>query len=54
MSGFDIKPHLRRNYEDGVYDFLPPLVAFTANVMQDKSEYLQKKVWMMCYANRFY
>lgn len=42
MSGFDIAAHLRRNYEDGVYDFLPPLVAFTANVMQDKSEYLQK------------
>ncbi|MDY4280990.1 MAG: ATP-binding protein [[Pasteurella] mairii] len=42
MSGFDIAAHLRRNYEEGVYDFLPPLVAFTANVMQDKSEYLQK------------
>ncbi|MCI7480456.1 ATP-binding protein [[Pasteurella] aerogenes] len=42
MSGFDVAAHLRRNYEEGAYDFLPPLVAFTANVMQDKSEYLQK------------
>ncbi|OOF50874.1 hybrid sensor histidine kinase/response regulator [Rodentibacter genomosp. 1] len=39
MSGFDIATHLRQKYEEGIYDFLPPLVAFTANVMQDEKEY---------------
>lgn len=42
MSGFDIASHLRKKYEDGVYDFLPPLVAFTANVMQSEEEYQSK------------
>ncbi|OOF38360.1 hybrid sensor histidine kinase/response regulator [Rodentibacter rarus] len=42
MSGFDIATHLRRKYEEGIYDFLPPLVAFTANVMQNVKEYQAK------------
>ncbi|WP_061885658.1 ATP-binding protein, partial [Aggregatibacter actinomycetemcomitans] len=40
MSGFDIAAHFRQNYENGVYDFLPPLIALTANVVQKKQEYL--------------
>ncbi|PJG82966.1 ATP-binding protein [Caviibacterium pharyngocola] len=42
MSGFDIAARLRQNYENGIYDFLPPLIALTANVMQDKNEYRRK------------
>ncbi|OOF58833.1 ATP-binding protein [Rodentibacter myodis] len=42
MSGFDIADHLRKKYEAGIYDFLPPLVAFTANIMQSEKEYLVK------------
>ncbi|OOF52538.1 ATP-binding protein [Rodentibacter genomosp. 2] len=42
MSGFDIASYLRKKYEDGIYDFLPPLVAFTANVMQNEEEYQSK------------
>ncbi|MBN6080474.1 ATP-binding protein [Aggregatibacter actinomycetemcomitans] len=40
MSGFDIATHFRQNYENGAYDFLPPLIALTANVVQKKQEYL--------------
>ncbi|WP_233118263.1 ATP-binding protein [Aggregatibacter actinomycetemcomitans] len=40
MSGFDIAAHFRQNYENGVYDFLPPLIALTANVVQKKQEYV--------------
>ena len=39
MSGFDIAYYLRKNYEEGIYDFLPPLIAFTANVMHSEEEY---------------
>ncbi|MBN6711780.1 response regulator [Haemophilus haemoglobinophilus] len=39
MSGFDIAQYFREKYEQGVYDFLPPLIALTANVMQSKIEY---------------
>ncbi|OOR98482.1 hybrid sensor histidine kinase/response regulator [Canicola haemoglobinophilus] len=39
MSGFDISQYFRKKYEQGVYDFLPPLIALTANVMQSKIEY---------------
>lgn len=39
MSGFDIAQYFREKYEQGVYDFLPPLIALTANVMQSKVEY---------------
>lgn len=42
MSGFEVAHFLRRNYEYGVYDYLPPLVALTANVMQDKSVFQVK------------
>ncbi|WP_343298345.1 ATP-binding protein [Pasteurella multocida] len=39
MSGFAVAKYLREGYEDGRYDFLPPLIALTANVMHDKKEY---------------
>lgn len=42
MSGFDIATYLREKYINGVYDFLPPLIAFTANVMRSKEEYQEK------------
>ena len=42
MSGFDIAHHLRKNYENGTYDFLPPLIALTANVVQKKEAYLEQ------------
>ena len=41
MSGFEIAQYLRENYENGIYDFLPPMIAFTANVMQSEQEYLE-------------
>ncbi|MDU8925588.1 ATP-binding protein [Pasteurellaceae bacterium LIM206] len=40
MTGFEVAQYLRKKYEDGVYDYLPPLVALTANVMQNKEEYV--------------
>ncbi|MCK3658600.1 hybrid sensor histidine kinase/response regulator [Pasteurellaceae bacterium Pebbles2] len=39
MTGFDIACYLRDGYENGRYDYLPPLIALTANVMQSKAEY---------------
>ncbi|WP_308569574.1 ATP-binding protein [uncultured Haemophilus sp.] len=39
MSGFEIAQYLRERYEMGVYDYLPPLIAFTANVMQSERDY---------------
>lgn len=41
MSGFDVAKHLRHGYEIGEYDFLPPLIALTANVMHNKKDYQQ-------------
>ena len=52
MSGFDIAHYLRKNYEEGIYDFLPPLIAFTANVMHSEEEY-QSREWMVSYASHF-
>ncbi|TDQ59675.1 two-component system aerobic respiration control sensor histidine kinase ArcB [Mesocricetibacter intestinalis] len=42
MSGFDIAHRLRQNYEQDRYEHLPPLIALTANLMQDKEEYRRK------------
>ncbi|MGR3807523.1 two-component system, OmpR family, aerobic respiration control sensor histidine kinase ArcB [Pasteurella testudinis DSM 23072] len=42
MSGFDIAQILRRQYEDDEIEYLPPLVALTANVMNNKNHYLQQ------------
>lgn len=42
MTGFDIAQHLRQGYEQERYDYLPPLVALTANVVRDKKVYLQQ------------
>ena len=39
ISGFEIAQHLRHKYESGVYDYLPPIIALTANVMQNKANY---------------
>ncbi|MBV7387082.1 aerobic respiration two-component sensor histidine kinase ArcB [Pasteurellaceae bacterium TAE3-ERU1] len=41
MSGFDIAQTLRARYENDEIDYLPPLVALTANVMRDKTYYLE-------------
>lgn len=40
MTGFDIAQSLRQKYQEGIYDYLPPLIALTANVMKNKAEYL--------------
>lgn len=40
MTGFAIAQYFREKYENGVYDYLPPLIALTANVMQNKTAYL--------------
>jgi two-component system aerobic respiration control sensor histidine kinase ArcB len=37
MTGFDVAEYFRKTYKD-----LPPLVALTANVLKNKSEYLEK------------
>lgn len=42
MSGFDIAQTLRNQYENDEIDYLPPLVALTANVMNNKNEYVQQ------------
>ncbi|OOF69398.1 ATP-binding protein [Rodentibacter caecimuris] len=42
MTGFQIAQYLRKRYEEGIYDSLPPLIAFTANVMHDEEEYLDQ------------
>lgn len=41
-TGFDIAQTLRQQYENGETDYLPLLVALTANIMQTKSEYQQQ------------
>lgn len=42
MTGFQIARYLRQGYENGNYDYLPPLIALTANVMHSKVEYQQQ------------
>ncbi|TNH03321.1 aerobic respiration two-component sensor histidine kinase ArcB [Testudinibacter sp. TR-2022] len=42
MSGFDIAMTLRQQYENDEIDYLPPLVALTANVLNNKRHYLQQ------------
>lgn len=42
MSGFDIAQHLRTNYQNDHYDYLPPLIALTANVINNKQQYLEQ------------
>lgn len=42
MSGFDVANHLRNNYSNDKYEFLPLLIALTANVIHSKEEYRQK------------
>ncbi|WP_439235215.1 ATP-binding protein [Lonepinella koalarum] len=39
MTGFEIARYLRDGYQNDRYDYLPPLIALTANVMQNKAEY---------------
>lgn len=42
MTGFDIAYQLRKDYENDECDFLPPLIALTANVIHSKAEYQQQ------------
>ncbi|MGX3066255.1 ATP-binding protein [Ursidibacter arcticus] len=42
MTGFEIAQKLRERYENGDVDYLPLLVALTANIMQTKTEYQQQ------------
>lgn len=42
MSGFEVANYLREGYLQDRYDYLPPLVALTANVMHNKAEYQAK------------
>ncbi|AKO45774.1 ATP-binding protein [[Haemophilus] ducreyi] len=42
MSGFDIAQTLRQRYQNEQLDYLPLLIALTANVMQTKQEYQQQ------------
>lgn len=42
MSGFDIAQALRSAYENDEVDFLPPLIALTANVIHSRVEYIQQ------------
>ena len=39
MTGVDIAQQLRQRYEEGEADYLPLLVALTANIVQTKQEY---------------
>lgn len=42
MSGFEVARFLRQGYEKGDYDYLPLLVALTANIIHCKAEYLKE------------
>ena len=43
MSGFDIAHYLRKNYEEGIYDFLPPLIClYSERDAQRKEEYQEQ------------
>lgn len=41
-TGFEIAQTLRKRYEQGETDYLPILVALTANIMQEKQEYQEQ------------
>lgn len=41
-TGFEIAQQLRKRYEEGKVDYLPLLVALTANIIQTKAEYEQQ------------
>ncbi|AWX13829.1 hybrid sensor histidine kinase/response regulator [Mergibacter septicus] len=40
MTGFEIAKKLHKSYQQEQLEFLPPLVALTANVVSDKQDYL--------------
>ncbi|WP_373767760.1 ATP-binding protein [Glaesserella sp.] len=42
ITGFEIASQLRRLYQNGEVDYLPLLVALTANIIQTKEEYRQQ------------
>ena len=44
MTGFQIARYFRQKYEKGEYDYLPPLIALTANVMHSKTEYRRQGI----------
>lgn len=39
ISGIEIAQYLRHQYENDNYNYLPPIIALTANVMQSKTDY---------------
>lgn len=41
MTGFEVAQLLQQDYQQDQLEFLPPLVALTANVVNDKQDYLQ-------------
>ncbi|MFC0322547.1 ATP-binding protein [Gallibacterium melopsittaci] len=41
MTGFDVAEYLHKQYEEEKYDYLPPLVALTANVVANKQDYFK-------------
>ncbi|OBX11000.1 ATP-binding protein [Gallibacterium genomosp. 3] len=41
MTGFEIAEYLHQQYEQEKYDYLPPLVALTANVVSNKQDYFK-------------
>ncbi|OOR99414.1 hybrid sensor histidine kinase/response regulator [Haemophilus paracuniculus] len=41
-TGVEIAQNLRERYEQGEVDYLPILIALTANIMQDKNQYQQQ------------
>lgn len=41
MTGFEVAEYLHQQYEQEKYDYLPPIVALTANVVANKQDYLK-------------
>lgn len=41
MTGFEVAEYLHQQYEEEKYDYLPPLVALTANVVANKQDYFK-------------
>ncbi|OBW95425.1 ATP-binding protein [Gallibacterium salpingitidis] len=41
MTGFEVAEYLHQQYEQEKYDYLPPLVALTANVVANKQDYFK-------------
>lgn len=44
ISGCEVAWQLHRKYEQGVYDYLPPIVALTANILQQQNYYFEQGI----------